>query len=712
MVCRLVAVSAWGALAAQALVAGPWSDRNLPALERAIRLVQNMSLAEKISTLHGPATGPTGGCKSSPDCAYVGNVKGIERLDTPPLTLNDGPQGFRTPSGEGTSTSFPSGLTIAASFDVEAAREWGSSMGKEFYDKGSNIQLGPGLCLARVPLNGRNFEYLAGEDPYLGSAIAKAAVEGIQSQKVVANAKHWVLNSQETARGSVSEDADERTRYELYYPPFEGAVAGGVGSAMCSYNKINGVFSCENKETLRDLKEGLGFTGFVMSDWGATHSPSLAQGLDMEMPAAAWMNEEMLKPALDAGVVTEEKLDEAVVRIFRPLFEVGVMDEPTSTWDWKKINKNVTTAASIASARKLSALSTVLLKNERGVLPLPRGKSLALLGFAGGYPVTHGGGSGAVTPSHVTWPLQGIERAAGDTASVHFDDGTNLTSAAALAASADYAVVFVGTTSHEAQDRVSLSLDDGCDDCRGNKHQQNKLVEVVAQANRNCIVVASVPGHVLMPWSEDVPAILVNFMPGQEVGSAIADVLFGDVNPTARLPLTFPRRVEDTELSPAQYPGLPDPRHPDYNYYTEKLLVGYRLYDAHRLQPLFPFGHGLSYTSFAYSDLAVRGTTVSFSVENSGKVAGAEVAQLYLGFPESAGEPPLQLKAFRKTQVLKPGEREAVEIQLSLRDLSVWCSKKHSWTVAQGTFKVMIGASSRDLRLHGELNPTMEQVYL
>mmetsp|Transcript_62410 Transcript_62410/g.185932 ORF Transcript_62410/g.185932 Transcript_62410/m.185932 type:complete len:718 (+) Transcript_62410:45-2198(+) len=715
MVLRPAALIGWAALAAHALVPGPWADRALAPERRARALVGNMSLEEKLQMLHGPSTMPTGGCTTSPTCAYVGNVPGIPRLDVPPITMNDGPQGFRVNAHPKTSTAFPAGLSMAASWDEAAVREWGEGMGKEFYLKGSNVQLGPGLCLARVPRNGRNFEYLAGEDPYLGYVLAKASVAGIQSQKVVANAKHWILNSQETNRGAVSEDADERTRFELYYPPFLGAIEAGVGSVMCSYNKINGAWSCENPETLRELKETLGFNGYVVSDWHATHSPSIVQGLDMEMPSAQFMNEELLKPALASGTLTDAALDETLVRIFRPMFEVGVMDEPTSTWDWKKLGDNVTSKVSVDLARRLSALSTVLLKNDGGILPLPHGvKRLALLGFASGNAVVRGGGSGSVVPSHVAHPLEAITAVVGADTEVLYDDGQDLEAAAKLAASADYALVFVGTLSREGSDRLSLSLDDGCEkdrfgQCEGNAHNQNALVEAVATANKKTVVVASVPGAILMPWADRVPAILTNFMPGQQVGYAIADVLFGDVNPSARLPLTFPREENDTELTQAQWPGLPDAKEPQYNFYTERLLVGYRLYDAKGLEPRFAFGHGLSYTSFSYTSLSVSTTAVSLTVTNAGEVAGSEVAQLYLGYPEAAGEPSLQLRGFKKTKFLAPGESERVELKLLPRDLSIWDVKTQGWSLVHGSFKVMVGASSRDIRLRGQFSTEREK---
>jgi beta-glucosidase len=572
------------------------------------------------------------------------------------------------------------------------------------------VQLGPGLCLARIPQNGRNFEYLSGEDPFLGYTLVKPAVQGIQSQKVVANAKHWILNDQETNRMAVSAEADERTRFEMYYPPFEGAIEADVGSFMCSYNKINGDWSCENPVTLKhDLKEKLGFKGYVMSDWGATHSTSLMRGLDMEMPQANFMNAELIKPAMEAGTITESAIDDAVMRILRPMFAVGVMDEPASAWDWKKLQSNVTSAASVASARHLSAISTVLLKNDDGVLPIPQNKRIAVIGFGGDNTVVGGGGSGSVVPSAVTTPLAGILAAAGPDAEIVYDDGATA-SALVAAEKADYAIVFAATLSSEGSDRKSLSLDDGCDGCQGNAHGQNLLISMVARANSKTIVVLSVPGAVVMPWSNDVPAILTNFMPGQEAGNAIADIVFGNVNPSGKLPLTFPNTENDMQIAQGQWPGLPDANSPTYAYYTEKLLVGYRFYDEHNISFShgFPFGHGLSYTAFEYSELHIERVPYSqpsshrvfFNVKNSGKVPGSEVAQLYLGFPSSAGEPPRQLKGFYKTKILKPGETEKVRLSLRPRDLSIWNSTTHSWSMVPGRFTVSVGSSSRDLRLH------------
>lgn len=428
------------------------------------------------------------------------------------------------------------------------------------------------------------------------------------------------------------------------------------------------------------------------------------------MPGAKFMNAGMLKLGLDAGSVTQAAIDDSVRRILRAMFAVGVMDEPLSTWDWKNLAKNVSTKESMESARRLSAMGTVLLKNAAGLLPLPRDKKLAVVGLAGRDAVFHGAGSGAVAPSNIFTPLDGIRAEAGAAAEVRFTDGRNISAAKDLAKWAEYTLVFVGTLSTEGRDRASLSLDDGCEvtlkQC-GLKNQ-NALVQAVAQASNKVIVVASVPGATLLPWSQEVEAILTNFMPGQEAGHAIADVLFGRVNPSAKLPVTFPNNAWDSNLTVAQYPGVPDAQKNTYSYYLEKLYVGYRKYDADNIKFTtgFPFGHGLSYTTFDYSHFALemlsdRRVKATFVITNTGKRAGQEVAQLYLHFPTAAGEPPWQLKGFQKTSLLAPGRLERVELYLTERDRSIWDPEDHAWSVVHGRFKVSVGSSSRDFRLRG-----------
>lgn len=759
------------------LFAQPWMQTSLTPAERAEALLKQMLLDEKISMLHG-VDGP-----------YVGNVAPNTRLNIPSLNLNDGPQGFRDDAHPGTTTSFPSALTIAATFDPNMALAWGAAMGEEFFNKGANVQLGPGMCLARVPVNGRNFEYLAGEEPVLGAAMAAASITGIQSQGVIANAKHWVNNNQETNRGDVSADVDERTRFELYYPAFAAAVEAGVGSFMCSYNKINSVWSCENPETLaQDLKSGYGlnFTqGWVMSDWGATHSTSINQGLDQEMPGGDFMGA-ALKAAVQAGTVSEATIDASVLRVLTPMFQFGLFDTPNNN----TLSNNVTSLAHNTLARTLSANSHVLLKNDNDILPLfgmgnrlySGNVSIAVFGTVGdATPISGGEGSGSVVPPYVVTPFQALRQRFGIGAShvscnpanyltgtdfyqpgnpavtatsasdccaqcskqfncnywsyqVHenmcwlkysnegqtpnsdvisgtcyapapaqdtwqcngavclaYDDGSDMDRASVLANSATIAIVVVGAVSCEGIDRSNLQL---------GLNQEN-LISVVSSAigPDRTIVVASVPGAILTDWRNEVAAILINFMPGQEVGNALLDVLLGDFNPAARLPLTFPNIENEVGFTPDMYPGVNLQAS-----YLEELLVGYRWYNAKQVTPAYPFGHGLSYTQFEYSNLSVSSSTsfpviARVQVKNAGVVAGQEVAQFYVSYPPASGEPPVQMKGFVKTSVLQPGASTQVSVSLTPRDLSTWQSSIHGWQLEHGTFTLSVGASVADLRL-------------
>eukprot|EP00037_Helgoeca_nana_P030206 m.371512 g.371512 ORF g.371512 m.371512 type:complete len:746 (+) comp28131_c0_seq1:2254-4491(+) len=718
-----------------------WMDPSDPPDVRAKALLAEMTFDEKVQMLHGPiAPMPCCECHNASGiidkaCAYTGNIAPNSRLGIPPVNMNDGPQGFREAIFPGTTTAWPSGLTVASSWDVNVMGQWGDGMGKEFFAKGANVQLGPGVCLARVPRNGRNFEYLSGEDPFLGYVLVQPVIKGIQSHNVVANAKHYVQNNQETDRSAISELVDERTRFEMYYPVFEGAVKAGVGSMMCSYNKINGVWSCENPTTLGDLKNSLGFKGYVMSDWGATHSTSIHAGLDVEMPSAKFMGPAGINSTLQAKGATLADIDDSVTRILTAMFQVGVIDtfaKDPMAYDVSKHSKNVTTIAAAELARTLSAQSTVLLKNDDALLPIAHGKRIAIIGLADtDNALTHAGGSGQVTPSFIATPLSSF-KAAYHGGVVTYCNGSDVALCAAHAGAADVAIVFAGTLSSEGSDRKSLSLDDGIA-----VNNQNELITRVAAAQTNTAVVLSVPGAILCPWAPAVKAILTNFMPGQQAGNAITDVLLGLVNPSAKLPLTFPNVENETEFTPEQWPGLPDaplpspktnPRQlcekltqqgfaegfvqgpttndppPSCNYanYTERLLVGYRYYDHHKIAFTtgFPFGHGLSYTQFAYSELTASKTAVSFTLKNTGDRAGAEVAQLYLGFPASAEEPPRQLKGFSKV-LLAAGASMQITIPLTPREMSIWDVGSHGWQVVNGEFTAWVGSSSRDTRLTG-----------
>ena len=642
-----------------------------PPSQRATEMIKKMTTDEKLHMLHGSGSG------------YVGNVESIPRLGIPAIKMNDGPQGFR--GEKGTSTAYPSGLTMGATFDKDAMLKWGTNMGEEFYKKGANVQLGPGLCVARVPRNGRNFEYLSGEDPYLGYVLVQPAITGIQSQGVIANAKHYVNNNQESNRTTISEDVDERTQFEMYYPPFEGAVEAGVGSVMCSYNKIRGTWSCENPETLqRDLKERLGFQGWVMSDWGATHSPSINAGLDQEMPGSKYMGDALTK-LVASGNVTMAKLDDSVHRILTPMYAMGVFDKVNNN----SIHNNVTSAAHNEATRDLSVRSTVLLKNN-GILPLKSSiKSIAVVGDECQHPIVHGGGSGQVFPYFVSAPLDAIRNhlniPSGKNCSVSGQCVYFVPSSGdvGVAATTDVTLVCGATTSSEGSDRHDLSL----------QNNEDALISSVAKVTKKVVVTTVTPGALLTPWRDEVAAYLVPFMPGQEYGNALTQLLFGLSSPSARLPLTFPVQENDEQITEAQWPGIN--LHANY---SEKLNFGYRWYATHKVTPAFAFGEGLTYTTFSYSNIKASNTEVSFTIKNTGSVDGVDTPQLYLGFPSAAGEPPIQLKGFSKVS-LQAGASTSVTFKLDSRSLSTWDVSSHSWVQSKGSFNASVGANSGSLSL-------------
>jgi len=610
---------------------------------------------------------------------------------------------------DGTSTQFPSGLTVGATWDVDLAKRWGGAMGREFAGKGANVQLGPGMNVARVPQCGRNFEYISGEDPVLGATLVGPVIEGIQGEGVIANAKHFVNNNQETQRMLVNEVVDERTQFELYMPPFQAAIESGVLSAMCSYNRLTTpatgetAYACQHHESLTvDLKGRLGFEGWVMSDWTGTKSTVQAAtaGLDQEMPAGLFFGA-ALKRAVVNGEVDEAIVDDKVLRILSAMFTIGLFDNTT---DFGDVTNNVTCDEHRALAQELSAAATVLAKNDGQALPFKPDamNNILVVGDAAhNAPVTGGAGSGQVVPSRVVTPFEGVRARVGDTAVVSYlptpapGDDAAAAALTAAAAAADATLVFVGITSGEGSDRETLAL----------AAAEDAMVELVAAANPAVsVVVVACPGAVLTPWAASVDAVLYNFMPGQEVGGAIASVLFGDVNPSARLPVTMPNEDNEIEFTQEQYPGTGLILTANY---TEQLLIGHRWYDANSKIPQFPFGHGLSYTTFDYTpacaaafDEGTGVTTVTFDLSNSGSMAGSEVAQLYVEMPEGLAEPIRQLKAFRKL-ALGAGESAVVKFELSMRDLSVWDETAHEWTqdgVLGHKITMHVGASSRDLR--------------
>jgi beta-glucosidase len=709
-----VAVASVGAPApARAADACPWMDATKSPEQRAQQLVSAMTIDQKIAML----------AQAQPIWAHygvAGYVPGQPDLCIPDLVLNDAGQGV----GDMTikTTAFPAPISQSASWDSALQTQFGKALGWEAWHKGINVQLAPGIEVDRLPINGRNFEYPS-EDPYLAGQGGAAEVRGIQSNPVIATVKHYVANSQETNRMTSSSDVDERTMEEIYAVPYEAAVKQGhTGSVMCSYNRINGVYACENPTTLNKiLKEQFGFDGFVMSDWGGTHSTVDAAnaGLDMEMDLAPGKYfTAPLKDAVQAGQVPMSRLDDMVLRIVRPMFRVGLFEHPTPAQP-DAYAADVRRPEDITLARRVSEDGTVLLKNADGVLPLTgQGQKIAVVGPGAGpqgaAQFYNGGGSAHIPETagkdDVVSPQDGITRRAqsqGDT--VLYADGSapGGADAVAVASAADVAVVFVGAQDSEGNDRSKMGLSSGnCSlvGCSSSSVDQDALIEQVAAANPNTIVVLNTGGPVEMPWLDHIKGLVEAWYPGQEDGNAIAALLFGDVNPSAKLPETFPASQKDLPTrTPEQYPGVNDAGGVPRVSYSEGLLVGYRWYDAKDITPLFPFGFGLSYTTFALHGLKVQpaadrsfGAKVHVDVENTGERTGAEVAQLYVGSPASAGEPPKQLRAFDKVTV-DPGETRTAEFRLDERAFSIWDVKTHAWKVVPGCYKLMAGRSSRDI---------------
>eukprot|EP01060_Flectonema_neradi_P024712 TRINITY_DN335_c16_g1_i1.p1 TRINITY_DN335_c16_g1~~TRINITY_DN335_c16_g1_i1.p1 ORF type:complete len:672 (+),score=131.14 TRINITY_DN335_c16_g1_i1:45-2060(+) len=652
--------------------------------QRAAALLAKMDLSDKIRMLHGTELDDV-------EDHYVGEIKGNEKLKIPDIRMNDGPQGFRTTYHPGTSTQWPSGLGIAATWDVNAVTEWASNMADEFVTKGADILLGPAVCVARVPVNGRNFEYISGEDPKLGATLVAPVVQAIQKKGVMANLKHFILNNQETDRTTSSSDVDERTLHEIYSPPFESAVKAGVLTVMCSYNLINGEHSCQHNSTLRTLlREQWGYKGWVMSDWMATHSVKDAamNGLDQEMPMGLHFGEP-LEIEVRENRIPEKVVDEKVMNILTSMFEIGMFNR--SKFPGTPAT-NATSTAHMQSAANLASEAAILLKNDKQLLPLPT--SLANIAVfnapASSKPITGGKGSGAVAPSHRTTILEAIKRRLPN-ATVTYYDGDDQQKIVELAKASDASIVVLATISGEGKDRVNLSFPEN----------EIATAKLVSQNQPKTVAVGITPGAVLTNWDSTIPSVVLMIMPGQEEGTAASNIIFGDVNPSGRLPMTLPNIENEVQFTPSQYPGINK-----HSNYSERLNVGYRWYNTHSVVPKYPFGHGMSYTTFAYSNMTVHSDTddevVCFNVANTGHRSGKEVPQMYLTFPVSSGEPPSQLKGFQKI-TLQAGQTQQVCLTLSVRDRSIYDVSSSSWVLQKGNFTVGIGSSVLDIHLRETL---------
>jgi beta-glucosidase len=713
LVLAIGVVARGGTISSARAASCPWMNTSLPPSTRAQMLLNAMSLPQKISMVH----------QQYPlDYRYgaAGWIPAIPSLCIPDLVLNDAGQGVG--DGQTGTTAFPAPISQAASWDPSLQYDFGSAVGTEAWEKGIDVWLAPGIETDRVPMNGRNWEY-GSEDPYLAGQTAAAIVRGVQSQHVIATVKHYIANSQETNRMTVSSDIGERTLQEIYEPQYEAAIEQGhAGSVMCSYNRINSVYSCQNPVTLGILDKQFGFKGFVMSDWGATHStvPSAQAGLDMEMnvtPGTYYGS--ALQTAVQRGQVPMSILNGMVLRILRAMFWVGVFDHPPAAQP-QGYSAPVSTPDHVELARRISEEGTVLLKNEKNVLPITgQGRTIAVIGPAAGQAGAeneyNGQGSGhipevGVTPAVVS-PQQAItQRAGADGDTVLYADGTSMADAVAAAKAASIALVFVGDSESEGIDRPDLTLRGGtCTlaGCTSQTVDQNALVSQVAAANPNTVVVLDTGGPVLMPWLSQIKALFEAWYPGQEDGNAIAALLFGDVDPSGRLTETFPAAQKDIpEQTAAQWPGVTEPGDSvgPHAKYSEGLLVGYRWYDARHIAPLFPFGYGLDYTTFRYSRMRLSATrssprsvaSVTFRVTDTGSRKGSDVPQLYVGDPASTGEPPWQLKDSDRV-TLAPGRSARVTLSLDSRALSWWDTRIHDWAVSKGCYTIALGHNERDL---------------
>ena len=708
---------------------GPWMNTSLSPDERADLVMKEMSADEKIALLHGvgmPTDDPVTP-ENAPSNRGVGYTVGVPRLGIPGIDMSDAAYGVRSSGVNGRySTALPANVAAAASWDVDAAYEYGALIGRELRAQGFNMTLGGGVNLTREPRNGRTFEYL-GEDPVLAGTLVAKLIQGTQSQHVIGDIKHYALNDQESGRNAVDITISKRAARESDLLAFEiGVEKGQPGAVMCSYNRVNGDFACENQWLLTDvLKKAWKFPGFVLSDWGGTHSDvkASAAGLDNEQPGRFFF-EKKFKDALDAGKIPQGELDDHVHRILRTMFADGVIDHPRQ-------RSVIDPFVGFETARKIEESGIVLLKNEKAALPLnaSRLRTIAVIGSHSDVGMISGGGSAQVDPiggnaikpagqgaTHwmeeiwfPTSPLKAIQARA-PRATVKYDPGTDPAAAAAAAKGADVAIVFAYRWASEGMDLKDLTL----------PHNQDAIISAVAEANPHTIVVLETGNPVTMPWVDKPAAILEAWFAGSDGASAVGNVLFGTVNPSGKLPNTFPKSEADlphpTITMPppasAHFDGAATPEKwaaglpPFPMAYDEGVKVGYKWYDAENKKPLFPFGFGLSYTTYRYSGLQVtpgEKTKVTFTVTNTGSREGTEIAEVYAGLPAAAQEPPKRLVGFTRVK-LNPGEKRNVTVEIEPKYLSIFDEQKDDWSLLPGDYSIMVGGSSDNLPLKGTVN--------
>jgi beta-glucosidase len=689
----------------------PWMNTKLAPEQRAALVVQQMTLDEKISLLHGegmpgwPGMSPAILALQGLSNGGAGLVLGVPRLGVPRLQISDAAYGVRASADNGRySTALPSNLGSAASWDVEAACAYGTLIGRELRAQGFNMSLGGGTNITRDPRNGRTFEYM-GEDPVLAGTMVGQRILCEGKQNVISEIKHYALNGQESGRQEVDARLNERAMRESDLLAFQiGVATGKPEAAMCSYNGVNGTYACENKFLLTDvLKNEWGFKGFVISDWAATHSTVMSSvaGLDQEQPLDHFYGA-ALKAAAENGTVPMAEIDDHVRRVLYAEFASGVFDSP----EQKSV---VDVQKGFDVARRIEEQSAVLLKNQGGILPLNHAtlRSAAVIGFHADTGMISGGGSAQVdAPGDLsggawrrqvwfpTSPLEAI-RAKAPGARLSFCSGENIAEAVAQAKQAEIAVVFAWQWEAEDADLPNLSLP-------GN---QDALIAAVTAANPRTIVVLETGTAVTMPWLSHTAAVMEAWYGGEKGADAIANLLFGDVDPSGKLPMTFPMSENDLPRKTIAQPPPPVVNgvlsfQVDYN--IEGAAVGYKWFEEQKKPVLFPFGFGLSYTTFVYSGLTVSadGKQVSFTLKNTGKRKGAEVAQVYAMLPAAAGEPWKRLAGWQKVE-LDAGDTRLVKVVLQPLALEVWDVAAKKFVRPGGEYRVMVGGSSSELPLVG-----------
>ena len=707
----------------------PWDDKSLSPDVRADMVLKQMTLDEKIQLVHGTGWGALiPGSPILPGNNWgAGYVPGIPRLGIPGVNLQDSAVGVRLSALMGRySTLLPSTLGAASSWNPKAAQLYGDVIGRELRAQGFNMSIGGGVDLMRDPRNGRNFEY-AGEDPLLAGTMTGNLIKGLQGEHIMGDIKHYAFNDQETGRNYYNAIISHRAARESDLLAFEiGIDIGHPAGVMCSYNRVNGDYSCENSWLLNDvLKKDFHFKGFVLSDWGATHSTVKAAlaGLDQEMPGDHYFGDN-LKQAVQDSQVPMSRLDDMDHRILRSMFADGVIDYPVMP------RSVVNPFTGRDDAEHIAEQSIVLLKNEGSILPLDAStrQTIALIGSHADVGVLSGGGSAQVDapggnvidphPGGAIWgetvyfsssPLKYIREHAPD-AKVEFNSGTDDTAAAAFAKSADIAIVFVNQPMHEGMDRPTMALPDN----------QDALVSAVEAANPHTIVVLETGGPVAVPWAGSVQGIVEAWYPGIGGAQALANLLFGTVNFSAKLPATFAK--DDAQLPHPEVPGynLKDVPHaqtfvfhgktfhhtamdkPEFpvDYNKAGAAVGYKWFEEQHLTPQFPFGFGLSYTTYAYSDLSVNsdGTSATLTVKNTGSRAGTEIAEVYAEIPKSAGEHYKRLVGFDRVK-LAAGESKTVTIPLNQLCESIYNDKNDTMERIPGTYTILAGPSSANTPL-------------